>query len=147
MGFFNNILGGTDSTASLTKEESFIGILLAAVAADGVITDEEVADFNSFVTKAKTLRGVSGRQFNGMIDKLFKILRRKGVGTLVELSTQNLSSNLRESTFAMACDLLFSDGEIDIDEQKLLEDLKVKLEINDTLATKIAEVMVIKNKA
>jgi len=29
MGFFSNILEGKDSTASLNKEEAFMGILLA----------------------------------------------------------------------------------------------------------------------
>lgn len=148
MGFFSKILGGGGGApTAFTKEESFTGLLLAAIAADGYISNEEIADFHSFVTKSKLLSSMNGNEYNKMIDKLLKVLRKEGVDALVDASATSLPENLRESVFAIACDLFFSDGTVDSDEEKLLEKIKDLLEINDALATKIVEVMVIKNAA
>ncbi len=146
MGLFSKVLGSDNTPTTLSNEEAFVGILLAAIAADGHISNEEITDFNSFVQKSKTLQNVTGTAFNEMIDKLFRIFRREGLDQLVKLSADNLPEALRKGAFAMACDLLFSDGTIEHEEEGLLEKLKDLLCVDDSTATKIVEVMVIKNR-
>ena len=146
MGLLSNILGTETSPAKLNQQESFLGILLSAVAADGHISDEETADFISIANKAKVVQDMSGQQFNSTIDKLFKILRRDGVDQLVELSVKGLPPDLRLGTFTIACDLLFSDGSVEKEEEQVLEKLIAKLEINEANAMKVVEVISIKNK-
>ena len=145
MGFFSRILGSEATPTSLSKTEAFTGILLAAVAADGYISDEEVTDFNSFVTKSKTLSHLGGNEFKRMIDKLFRILKKEGIDKLIELCAASLPKDLGAGTFAMACDLLFSDGVIDVQEERMLDKLKRQLQIADEAAQRIAEVIVLKN--
>lgn len=146
MGLFSNILGSGSTPTNLDKQESFLGLIMSVVAADGHISEEEINDFNSFVNKSKILRGMTGNQFNSTIDKLFKILKRDGLDTLVDLCVAGLPAEIREGVFAICCDLLFSDGSVEREEELLLENLKVKLSINDALAMKIVEVISIKNK-
>jgi uncharacterized tellurite resistance protein B-like protein len=146
MGLFSNILGGSSTPTNLDKQESFLGLIMSVVAADGHISEEEINDFNSFANKSNILRGMSGNQFNSTIDKLFKILKRDGLDTLVDLCVAGLPSEYREGVFAVCCDLLFSDGSVEREEEELLENLKVKLSINDALAMKIVEVISLKNK-
>ncbi len=145
MGLLSNILGTNSAPSSLNQQESFIGLILSVVAADGHISDEEISDFNSFTNKAKLLKNMSGNQFNATIDKLFKILKRDGIETLIQLCVEGLPENYREGVFAICCDLIFSDGSIEKEEEELLDNLKVKLSINDSLAIKIVEVISIKN--
>lgn len=148
MSFFSNILGtNIPQSTALTKEESFTGILLAMVAADGDISDEEAADFRSVVNKAKMIRNVSNADFSRIVDKLFKILKRDGANQLIDLSVENLPSDIHLSTFAIAADLVFSDGTVENEEEQLLDRLKNKLYISDENAQKIVEVIVIKNNA
>jgi hypothetical protein len=111
-----------------------------------IFSDEEITDFNSFVMKAKTLEHISSHAFGKMVDKLFRILRKEGVVKLVELSAAGVPENLKYGVFAMACDLLFSDGIVNYEEEQMLEQLQETLGIEADLATNIVEVIVIKNK-
>lgn len=46
----------------------------------------------------------------------------------------------------MATDLVLADGEVDPKEKQFLEEFQKMLGIDDALALKIAEIMVIKNR-
>ena len=48
MGLFSNLFGSKEEKiASFNRQEAFVGFLLAVIAADAVITNEEVLDFYS----------------------------------------------------------------------------------------------------
>lgn len=146
MGLFSNILGGSSTPQSLNEQESFLGLIISIIAADGHISEEEINDFNSVANKSNILRGFSTDKFNKTVDDLVRILERDGLDTLVNLSVAGLPSEHREGVFAVACDLACSDGYIEKEEERLLENLKVNLSINDNTAMKIIEVISIKNK-
>lgn len=114
MGFFSNILGSNSGPVKLNEQESFLAILLSAVAADGNISDEEATDFNSTATKAKLLQNMSAQQFKSVIDRLFGILRREGADHLLDLGVEGLPHQYQKGTFTIVCDLLFSDGRVEI---------------------------------
>jgi uncharacterized tellurite resistance protein B-like protein len=145
MGLFSNILGGSSTPSKLNEQESLIAILLSAVAADGNISDEEVADFNSTASKAKLLQNLNGQQFKSVIDRLFVILRREGVDHLLTLGAEGLPQQYYQAAFTVVCDLLFSDGRIEVEEERLLEKFKEKLNINSDTALNIVNVIAIKN--
>lgn len=107
MSFFSNIFGSTAEAVKLSREESFVGILFAVIAADGIITDEEVEDFFSALKKAKVMQNVNNNQFRQMINKLQKINRNSGAEELVSLAAEELPMELRNGVFCIACDLVF----------------------------------------
>jgi uncharacterized tellurite resistance protein B-like protein len=146
MSFFSNIFGSTAEAVKLSREESFVGILFAVIAADGIITDEEVEDFFSALKKAKVMQNVNNNQFRQMINKLQKINRNSGAEELVSLAAEELPTELRNGVFCIACDLVFSDGSASKEEQQILETIKNKLQIDDSLALKAAEIVIIKNR-
>ena len=82
MGLFDRLTGGA-SDAPLNKQEAFAAIMLAIIAADGDISDEEVEDFGARVNRMKLFNNMSGRQFPDMINKLFRILKKSGVSELI----------------------------------------------------------------
>ena len=53
---------------------------------------------------------------------------------------------LKETAFAIAVDIALADGYLDPSEQECLEDLFLGLEVSEELATKIIEVIMIKNR-
>lgn len=146
MGLFSNILGGSSTPQALNEQEAFLGLIISIVAADGHISEEEINDFNSVANKSNILRSMSGNQFRSTIDNLIRILNRNGFDKLVELSVAGLPAKYREGTFAVACDLACSDGYIDGEEERLLEQLKEKLSIGDNIAKMIIDVISMKNK-
>jgi hypothetical protein len=145
MGLFSNILGSTSTPTKLNEQESFLAILLSAVAADGNISDEEIADFTSTANKAKLLQNLNGQQYKSVIDKLFVILKREGPDQLMNLGVEGLSEKYYKGAFAIVCDLLFSDGRIEKEEEVLLEKYKDKLKIDNETALNVVSVIAMKN--
>lgn len=145
MGLFDKILGSGGS-AKLTKPEAFAGVMLAVVAADGHISDEEGEAFMAAINRMQMFREQSGSQHKAMMDKLFGLLKKSGAREVVKLAAAILPPSLREAAFAAATDLVFVDGSVEEEEKALLEDIQNALEIADALAHKIVEVMEIKNR-
>lgn len=144
MGLFDKILGGA-SSATLSKPEAFAGVMLAAVAADGHISDEETAGFNATIAGLRVFQAQTGSEHRAMIDKLFGILKRNGASQLLAQSACALPPELRQAAFAVVADLIFSDGSVEDTERSLLEQMQEALEIPIDLALQIVQVMSIKN--
>ena len=146
MSFFGEIFGEELEQESLSKEQAFAGILFSIISVDGQVTAEETADFNSTLQRAKLMRKVTNNEFNDMMRVLQRALRKSGPEVLVTTCAEFLPSELANGTFAHACDLVFSDGDAAVEEQKLLDHIKQELKIEDGLAFKVGEVLMIKNR-
>jgi tellurite resistance protein len=81
-----------------------------------------------------------------MFDKLLGILRREGMNSLFDSAKDSLPYELRESAFAVATDLILADGVVADEEQEFLNDLYQALSLDAEVATRIVEVMMIKNR-
>jgi tellurite resistance protein len=147
MGLFDKVKGVKEAeTVKLTKEESFAGIVLAAVAADGVITEEEAQGLVISLVRMRTYVGYTGNQMSALLNKLIGIIKKQGVEALVNLSKESLPQDMRETAFAVATDLALADGEIADQEKEVLTKIQQGLDIPESKAVNIIEVMLIKNK-
>jgi len=147
MGFFSNLLGGNDSaTLTLNTQEAFMGVLLSVIAADGYFSDDEVDDFWKTLGRSKIMNSYTDRQYKESTDKLMKVIKGPGYETLLQKSIETLPKELHQGAFVYACDLVFSDGSAAPEEQAVLDKIKTGFEIEDALAYKAAEVIMIKNK-
>jgi len=81
-----------------------------------------------------------------MFDKLLSVLKLQGPSTLIDLAKAQLPQDLRETAFAIATDLVLSDGTVTSQEQAFLDDLYRILEIPGDTALQIVQVMTIKNR-
>jgi hypothetical protein len=145
MGLFDKIKGNSEP-AKMTKEESFAAITLAAVAADGVITEEEANGLVVGLVRMKLYSGYNGNQLGSMLNKLIQVVRKQGVEALVNQAKESLPKELVETAFAVAADLALADGEIASQEKDILTKIQVTLGIPEDKAVNIIEVMLIKNK-
>lgn len=145
MGLFDRLTGGA-SDAPLNKQEAFAAIMLAIIAADGDISDEEVEDFGARVNRMQLFNNMSGRQFPDMINKLFRILKKSGVSELINKAVPALTPDLRETVFVVAVDMIFSDGIVENEEKAMIEKLHAQLEISDALVAQTLDVMLIKHR-
>lgn len=147
MGLFDKVLGNRGSgNAGFSKQEAFAAIMLATVAADGHISDEEVDGFNAVINRMKLFQAQSAPELRAMIDKLFGILNRSGATALLEKGAEFLPSELRETAFAVAGDFVFADGLVEDEEMAVLEALQKTLGIAEDKAVQILEVLEIKNR-
>lgn len=147
MGLFDKITGGRKQTqTTLGPAEAFAAIALIAVAADGYMTDSEAQAISTTLSRMQLFRSYPGDVMRKMIDRLLGILQREGIEVLFNAAITTLPDELKETSFAVATDIVLADGEVTEEEEKLLNDLYRALEIPEEMAVKIIDVMLIKNK-
>jgi uncharacterized membrane protein YebE (DUF533 family) len=149
MGLLDKIFfGGIKNKAAeeLSSAEAFAAIALAAAACDGYLSDDEARGISLALSKMKLFRSLPNEVVYKMFDKLLGILRHEGVTALVRAAKDSLPYELQETAFAIAADLILSDGYITEVEESFLEDLHQNLNIPDGTATQIIKVMKIKNR-
>lgn len=144
MGLFDKVLG--TKTGELTAAEGFTGVVLCAVAADGVVTQEEMQGLAASLSRMRLFRDMNPRQVQNAFEKVVRIAREKGPEELLRQSARAVPRELRPTAFAVAADLLFADQDVSESERAFLERIQKALEVPDSEAVKIVEVVAIKNK-
>ena len=130
----------------LSGDEAFLAIVFSAIMADDEINRDEMNHLMLLLSKFKGLRNISPGAFQSLMQRFHKIIRKEGVGTLVNAAKISIDKGLRETAFANAVELVLTDGVFDPKEKEFLEKLKVAVEISDELAEKIIDVVIIKNR-
>ncbi|SNQ61266.1 tellurite resistance TerB family protein [Candidatus Methanoperedens nitratireducens] len=147
MGLFDKVLGMKEvEKTKLNKEEAFAAVALAAVAADGNISEEEGRGIITGLARMKLFENYNPNKMGSMFNKLIGIIKNQGIEALVTLSKENLPQELRETAFAVATDLALADGTIDKSEKDILTKIQQILGVPEETAIEIIEVMLIKNK-
>lgn len=136
----------TTSTIELTPPEAFAAIALTAVAADGVIQAEEAQIIQTTLARMELFKPYSEDAKREMLDRLLGYINQQGYDTLLKAAIVKLPSELRETAFAVATDITLSDGDLAEEEENLLNDLYNSLKISEETATKIIDVLLIKNQ-
>jgi tellurite resistance protein len=147
MGIFDKIFGSSDpASVTLTQQEAFFAIMLLVVAADGEIADSEVISMYGVTKRMKLYAGLPENQHVALIKKLAGILKKHGPKVLLEKAAATLPANLKPTAFAVATDLAFADGTVENEERAILEAIYQHLGLAQEQATKIIEVIMIKNQ-
>jgi len=146
MGMFDSLFSGLETRTKLSPQESFAGILLAASACDGHISDDEVQQLLATLFRMKIFQRVNEKQFGKVMNRLMGVLKKHGADALAEGCCDTLPENLYKTAFANACGVVLTDGVLEEDEKEFIGDLKDRLGLDAKVAKTIAQVMVIKNK-
>lgn len=147
MSIFDDVLeDGQFQEQAFGPHEGFAGLLLASSACDGHIADEEVQGLMTILGRTRLYQHVTPQKFNSMMDRLLGVLKRGGPEKLLEKCVPVVPSELRETVFINACDIVLADGVVESDEKEFINNLMVKLEIGVERARDIVKVMVYKNQ-
>ena len=145
MGLFDDTFE-TNKPKELSKQEAFAGILMAANASDGHVSDEEVQGFFTIMMRMKMFENYTDDKMRHMIDRMLGLLKRQGVDGVLDRCARTLPEELHKTAFANACDLILADGVVEEEEKEFINKLWKILGISGDDAKTIAQVMVIKNK-
>jgi uncharacterized tellurite resistance protein B-like protein len=145
MSIFDQAVSRTDAGNPITSEfEGFLGLLYAGITSDGKQKSSEInlaldimihkkmftgADTHNWIPKAKSVYDAVGNEEK-----------------FINYAADKISPPLRPMVFATIVDMMLSDGEVVEAEKRTLEHMQSALKIDDALALKIIEVIVIKNK-
>ncbi|MFW6264425.1 MAG: tellurite resistance TerB family protein [Cyanobacteriota bacterium] len=146
MGLFDRVRTSQQTQLSLGPAEAFAAITLIVIASDGYLADAELDLLYTVLNRMQLFRSYSADVMRRMFDKLSGILKRDGYEALFSAAVATLPHDLYDTAFAIATDLVLSDGHVSEEEEGLLQSLANALELPGDTVHKIIDVMIIKNK-
>jgi tellurite resistance protein len=131
---------------TLNDKESVVALLFLVVTADGSIAPQEEELVIAASNRMKLLRDLAIPEFNAVVQKIRDAIDAKGRAEVFAAAIKGLPPDLSETVYALATDIVSVDGCVDPQEVACLRQLQEATAISDDLATKIMEVMRIKNR-
>ena len=149
VGLFDKVLGKDkgDGPVTLNKNEAFAAVAVAAIAADGTITQDEINRTAMNLAAVPLFRTYDLREMGGVLNKVAVTIKRRGAAAVMPAAKAALSKEQAEQAFFLAADLVLSDGTVEKEERTFLEDLRAALGVEEAISLKIVEVVVIKNRS
>ncbi|MCS6864481.1 MAG: tellurite resistance TerB family protein [Gemmataceae bacterium] len=144
MGLFDNLFKEKSSDKMSTKQEAFLGILLAVATADGHLADEEASEVFRPVVRMRLFEDTSRDDIQSYVTKIIKIIKKEGSEAVIDKCVPALPKELHAAVFAHACEVILADGVVETEEKAILEKLQKKLELSVAEAKDIVRVIMIK---
>jgi|GEM_PF-4085168 hypothetical protein len=146
MGFFDKLFEAAETLAkpSITSEqEAFLTILAACGSADGDIESSEWDTIYDTLFEKKMFNSVD---IWALIDECKKNIKAyPSLADAVNDCAPKITKENVNMVFATCTDLVLIDGVISSGEKAIIGHLKDALSVSDDLATKIVEVLLIRN--
>ncbi|MGD1849911.1 MAG: tellurite resistance TerB family protein [Cyanophyceae cyanobacterium] len=147
MGLFSNATAKKESgTLTLSPAEAFTAVLTTAMAADGYATDEELRILRDNLFSMQLFKPLDEDARLHMLERVLKLLESPGPEALLVGARSVLEADLRETAFAMAADMVTSDGELAEEEKSYLDRLRETLDVNEEMAGLLITALAIKNR-
>jgi len=147
MGLFDKVFGKETGEISLNKAEAFAAVGIATVASDGDVSSEEMQRVVADMVSLRTFRKHDMKDLANTLNKVAGLIKKRGTGPVFDAVKIVLTKEELQTAFFVAADLVMADGIVEPEEKKFLEDLQATIQLDDTTALKIVEVVAIKNAA
>ena len=142
MGLFDRVLGREPQQKKPTDDVLLFHAMILMCAADGAIEDSEKATVAAFFT---TLPEFRGKEFEKMLAASNRLFQKYGnARESVKALSEITSPAVRKKCFVLAADIAMSSGDIDDNEEQLLEAMQRVLAVDEPTAQKVIEVLAMK---
>jgi hypothetical protein len=139
--------GGSAEPPTLSVPDALAAILVASVSVDGALSVDEAARTKGLLSTSRLFREVCGIANAGSVERAITLLNERGLATVLTACAKALPPDLHATVFAVAVDLVFSDGRVAARERAYIDSLQTALGVDDATALRIVEVLLIKNRA
>lgn len=130
--------------AAWTVPAAFVTVLLAAVTCDGEMAEVEHEEILALTHRSRALQSLSAAQIAAL--NVQAVSRMRDEPTALADACAALPDDMRPAVFAHALDLVLADGELTIQEAGFLNALIRNLKLDREMVSKIADVIVLKNR-
>jgi tellurite resistance protein len=120
---------------------AFVAVALAAVSWDGVLSRAGSRALRHELDYRAPFNAMSDGAMIALFDRLLSEMRAEGAKALMARAARVLDPHQRRTAFAVAAEIMRSDGELVAEERQILDDLATGLEISAGDSTKVLEVM------
>ncbi len=123
---------------ALSPQDALVAVMIATAAADEKLNDTELRWIASLVDILPVFNGYDQdrlEQVSALVSDLFT--EEDGIDALLGLVEDALPDHLRETAYALACDVAASDGLLAMTELRMLQELRHELRVGRLAAAAI----------
>jgi tellurite resistance protein len=122
----------------LDPQEALVCTMVLAAAADGGMTDREVGTMSMLVQTLPVFRDFSAERLDVATDAAVRLLdEADGLNHAARLIRDALPPRLRETAYALACEVLASDLEVGQESLRMLAFLVSELDLDPLVAAAV----------
>ncbi len=122
----------------LDPHDALIYTMVIVSAADANMSDREMQTIGEIIAHLPAFRGFDRRGLPARLNDCTDLLGREdGLDATLDAIKTALPPNLRETAYAIACDLVAADGEASQEELRVLELLRHRLNVDRLTAAAI----------
>lgn len=128
----------TPLPSSLSPQDCLVAVMIAVSASDENIRTSELLQIQSTVNHLPIFAEFNTDRVQTVAQMVFDLLGEdEGVEALMGLVRNDLPGSLRETAYAMACDVAAADGRLNQIELRMLQEIRHELEIDRLTAAAI----------
>jgi len=126
------------SRQGLDAQEALVCTMVLVAAADGAITDREIGVMSGLVQTLPAFQDFSSERLDTATEAAISLLEEdEGLTHAGQMIRDALEPRLRETAYALACDVVAADGEASQEELRVLEMIRHRLNIDRLTAAAI----------
>jgi hypothetical protein len=129
------------TTLNMSPARSFAAVALAAVSWDGQLTMAGTRALRHSLDYREPFRSLDDPAMVTLLDQLLGDLRRLGSQHLMVEAAAQLTSEQRQTAYAVAVEIMRSDGPLQSDEVNILGNLAAVLALDSAVVDQIHQVM------
>jgi tellurite resistance protein len=133
------------SAKDLSTQEAFVALLIASARADRSVSAHEANRIEHVAAAMKLFRGQSHESLQKVFATAAERINEHGIPSVVQAAAAIIPKELRATTFAVAIDLMLSDGQLSPTEEGVADELRTLLNVERDRAAKIVDVLLVKN--
>ncbi len=126
------------NTEAMSAQDALVAVMIATSAADEDMTASEFREISSIVDLLPVFIGYDKdriSQVGALVSDLFT--EEDGLDAMLGLVEVALPDHLRETAYALACDVAAADGRVAMTELRMLEELRHELRVGRLAAAAI----------
>jgi len=124
--------------ATIDPHSALVYVMVLVSAADAEMTDAELRVMGDMVRFLRVFRGFDDERLPQLAHECSVLLQDpKGLDKALDAVREALPARLRETAYAVACDVAAADGRVTQEELRLLEMIRHELEVDRLTAAAI----------
>ncbi len=125
--------------SAMSPQDALLSIMMVMSAADRDMSDRELREIGAIVEMLPAFDGYDRDRITVVSEAVVDLLQAEdGLDTLLGMARAALPDHLRETAYALACDVAAADGTIAQEEARLLELVRHRFDL-DRLASAALE--------
>jgi uncharacterized tellurite resistance protein B-like protein len=143
VGFLDSIKSSI--SPQFSEQKAVMTIVVAAINADGNVSEEEVGRLRSMCARSPIFAANSKAEDDSLIDFAVNICLQLGRDAVAKAATA-LTPDLRETAFAFAAEMILADGLLGAAEEAFLAQLVKTLSLSERTAESIVVTTLIRGR-